>query len=85
MTTEVLAYEPQKNGRMRLVAIEYVVFREEWDASHAEPPTLLGEPFDESFGEAWHGLPDHYEIHVWLWRHNPDGMFAMWNPDVTCP
>ena len=26
-----------------------------------------------------------YTLHVWLWGHNPSGMFAHWNPEVTCP
>ena len=82
---EVLLYEPQKNGQMRLVAIEYVVTRALWDAAHpGTTPTFLGQPFFRSFGPAAHGEPDHYELHVWLWRHNPSGMFAQWNPAVTC-
>lgn len=82
---EVLVYEPMPNGRFRLVAVEYLVWRAAWDAAHPdEGPTLLGVPFVESFGSAAHGLPDHYELHVWLWRHNPSGMFAQWNPNVSC-
>jgi hypothetical protein len=82
---EVLVYEPQKNGGLRLVAVEYLVWRTPWDAAHpGRVPTFLGQPFDESFGEHAHGLPDHYELHVWLWRHNPNGMFAAWNPKVSC-
>jgi hypothetical protein len=30
-------------------------------------------------------MPIHYDLHVWLWQHNPSGLFAPWNPDVTCP
>lgn len=83
---EVLVYEPQKNGKLRLVAVEYLVWRAPWAAAHpgAAGPAFQGVPFVESFGPAAHGLPDHYELHVWLWRHNPSGMFAQWNPDVTC-
>jgi hypothetical protein len=82
---EVLVYEPQQDGTMRLVAVEYLVWRTPWDALHpGGAPTFLGQPFDESFGEHAHGLPDHYELHVWLWRHNPNGLFAAWNPKVSC-
>ena len=81
---EVLLYEPQPDGRRRLVAVEYVVYRAAWDAAHGSPPTLLGVPFDERFGVNAHGHADHYELHVWLWRHNPLGMFAPWNPKVGC-
>lgn len=27
---------------------------------------------------------EHYELHVWLWRNNPLGMFAPYNPKVSC-
>ena len=30
-------------------------------------------------------MPIHYELHVWLYRHDPAGRFAMWNPRVHCP
>ena len=23
--------------------------------------------------------------HAWIWKHNPAGMFADFNPEVTCP
>ncbi|MCY7380260.1 MAG: hypothetical protein LH467_13100 [Gemmatimonadaceae bacterium] len=83
---EVLVYEPQKNGQLRLVAVEYFIWRANWDAAHpGTTPSLLGHDFFRSFGPAAHGLPDHYELHAWLWRHNPYGMFAQWNPNVTCP
>jgi hypothetical protein len=25
-----------------------------------------------------------YELHAWVWHHNPGGMFLDWNPTVTC-
>jgi len=30
------------------------------------------------------GMPVHYDLHVWLWKHNPAGMFAEWNPGLSC-
>jgi hypothetical protein len=27
----------------------------------------------------------HYDLHVWLWKSNPAGMFSPTNPDVKCP
>ena len=30
-------------------------------------------------------MPIHYDLHVWLYRHNPAGQFAMWNPQIRCP
>lgn len=84
---EVLVYEPQKNGKLQLVAVEFLVFKTAWHAANGPiaEPTAFGTAFFKSFGPAAHGLADHYELHVWIWRHNPDGMFAQWNPKVTCP
>lgn len=83
---EVLVYEPKKNGKFKLVAVEYVIFRAPWEAAGNTGSPMFGDvPFVQSFGEQAHGLPDHYELHVWLWRHNPEGMFAQWNPRVSCP
>lgn len=81
---EVLVYEPQADGSRRLVAAEFLVFRAPWDAAHAAAPAFGSQAFDQSFGAQAHGLPDHYELHLWLWRHNPAGMFASWNSKVSC-
>ncbi len=82
---EVLVYEPLPSGRLRLVALEYVVLREPWDAAHDGPPKLFGREFTLVRAGNRYGLPDHYELHVWLWKHNPNGTFADWNPRVRCP
>lgn len=71
---ELLMYEPQPNGSLQLVGVDYVVPL----AASAEPPTLLGVPFmrNEPLG-VW-------ALHIWAWRPNPSGMFAAWNPKVSC-
>ncbi|MGH7500756.1 MAG: hypothetical protein ACREL7_03265 [Longimicrobiales bacterium] len=89
---EVLLYEPTADGGRTLVAIEYLVFEKPWtDAGNTSPPTLAGQPFyrmeDDPatpLDEA-HGFEPHYELHVWTHRDNPNGLFAEWNPNVTCP
>ncbi len=81
---EVLVYEPKSNGGFRLVAIEYVVFASAWDAENASPPQLFGRTFSLIGEPNRYGLPPFYELHVWLWEPNPSGMFADWNPNVTC-
>jgi hypothetical protein len=83
-TPEALVYEPQANGRMRLVALEYVVFQSAWDAGHSAPPSLFGQQFELVGAGNRYGLPPFYELHAWAWKHNPSGMFADWNPRVTC-
>jgi hypothetical protein len=71
---EVLVYEPTGN-RLRLVAVEYVLPQSEWNG--AEPPMLFGEHFhkNDTLG-IW-------ALHAWVWRNNPDGMHADYNPNVA--
>ena len=85
-TPELLVYEPQPSGRLRLVAVEYVVLKEAWEgAGNTEPPSLFGQEFELVPAGNRYGLPDFYELHAWIWKHNPAGMFEDWNPDVSCP
>jgi hypothetical protein len=83
---ELLIYEPQSNGAMRLVGVEFIVVAEDWAANNPNggPPSvdghlmhLIGEPNR-------YGLPAFYELHVWAWQRNPDGNFADFNKLVTC-
>ncbi|MGH2946330.1 MAG: hypothetical protein ACRDPC_08740, partial [Solirubrobacteraceae bacterium] len=83
-TPEALVYEPQRNGRLRLVAVEYVVFKDAWDAANASPPTLFGRELHLIGAGNRYGLPPFYALHAWLWKHNPSGMFSDWNPRVSC-
>ena len=73
---ELLLYEPEKNGRLRFVAVEYIVPFTAWTAS--SPPRLYEQDFhrNEAFG-LW-------VLHVWHFRENPRGMFMDWNPRVSC-
>jgi hypothetical protein len=70
---EILQYEPQTNGRLRLVGTEYIVL-----LSFDRPDPLFGQEFhaNEAAG-VW-------ALHVWNWRQNPSGMFEDWNPKVSC-
>jgi hypothetical protein len=73
---EALIYEPGENGRARLVGVELVVPYVAW--TNAQPPEFLGASFqpEDEFG-VW-------GLHVWLWRQNPEGLFAESNPRVSC-
>ena len=84
-TPELVVYEPTENGRLRLVAAEYVVFQAAWEAEHGSAPELFGQEFELVEAGNRYGLPPFYELHAWLWKHNPAGMFDDWNPKVTCP
>lgn len=81
---EVLVYEPGPNGRRRLVAVEYLVLAEAWDASNPQPPVLEGQLFHYIGAPNRLGLPALYELHVWAWKKNRRGVFADWNPNVSC-
>ncbi|HEX5960266.1 MAG TPA: hypothetical protein VFY97_03340 [Rhodanobacteraceae bacterium] len=82
---EVLVYEPGAHGQLRLVAVEYVVLADQWNASHdSVPPVLMGQSLDFTGMPNRYGLPAFYSIHVWAWKHNPMGAFSMWNPLVSC-
>jgi hypothetical protein len=73
---ELLLYEPQKNGKLRFVAVEYAVPFDLWKSPN--PPQLFGQYFhrNEDFG-LW-------ILHVWHFDDNPRGMFRDWNPRVSC-
>jgi hypothetical protein len=75
---EALVYEPQRNGDMKLVAVEYVTF----DTS--SQPSVLGQPMLFRPSGNRYGLPDFYERHAWLWQGNSRGLFDDWNPSITC-
>ena len=74
---ELLLYEPQKNGTLRFVGVEYIVPFADHPATEA-PPTLLGQEFAQvpAFG-VW-------GLHIWVGRENRSGIFSPWNPKVTC-
>ena len=82
-TPEALVYQPEPNGRLHLVAVEYIVFQAAW--TQASLPSLFGQEFETLLGPNRYGPDTFYELHAWLWKHNPSGMFEDWNPRVVCP
>jgi hypothetical protein len=81
---EALVYEPVEGNKLRLVAVEYVIFQAAWDAHHQSPPKLFGQKFALTSAPNRFGLDAFYSLHAWVWKHNPAGTFAMWNPRVSC-
>ncbi len=87
----ILIYEPQADGSLELVAVENLVFRRAWHAAgHDAPPSFHGVTYDimvddpaTAVDEA-HMFEPHYDRHVWIYRDNPNGVFAQFNPKVSC-
>jgi hypothetical protein len=73
---QAIMYEPQPNGKMELIAVEYISFK--------GPASLGGQLFAFNGAPNRYGLDPFYELHVWAWRPNPRGAFADMNPNVTC-
>jgi hypothetical protein len=73
---EAVMYEPTADGKMDLVAVEYIAFK--------GPAALDGHLFNFVTEPNRYGLDKFYELHVWAWRPNPTGAFADNNPNVSC-
>jgi hypothetical protein len=79
----VLLYE-EVGGKLRLTGAEWFV---PLATGVKERPTLWGQPFDGPMMGHPPLLPaalTHYDLHVWLYKPNPLGIFAPTNPKVTC-
>lgn len=87
----ILIYAPSKDGKLELVAVENLVFDDAWQEQGLSAwPTFQGHPYDKmaddpstELDEA-HGFEPHHDLHVWVHRDNPNGVFAQFNPKVDC-
>jgi hypothetical protein len=78
----VLIYEPV-GDKLKLVAAEWLVPT----SVVKERPVLLGQPFQGPMEGHEPLIPQmfhHYDLHAWLFKDNPLGMFVPTNPDVSC-
>jgi hypothetical protein len=94
---EILVYEERPDGSRALVALEYFApvlsSGVPWMGSASQPPPTVDNPPPVLFGRTFDGpmpghapgMPWHYDLHVWAWKHNPAGLFAQFNPKVRCP
>ena len=80
---QVLIYEPVA-GKLKLVAAEWFM-----------PVQVAGGKAPSIFGQTLYGpmyghepiMPKelkHYDLHVWLWKDNPQGVFESTNAAVKC-
>ena len=81
---QVLIYEPV-GDKLRLVAAEWFM-----------PAQVAGSTRPSVFGKELQGPMEghkplmpaevhHYDLHVWLWKPNPAGVYSPTNPAVKCP
>jgi hypothetical protein len=79
---ELLLYETNEQGVPELVAVEYIVFVDDWHAAgNTAPPRL----FNTDFHINSVLLPEpFYLLHAWVWKRNPSGLVSDWNPRVSC-
>lgn len=77
---EAMVYSKNNGGKLKLVAVEFIVPADAWAASGSSGlPEVMGRHLhlNEALGV--------YVLHAWVWQNNPAGVFEDWNPRVTCP
>jgi len=81
---EIVIYEPQADGSLKLIGADYLVLAAQWNATHSSAPELMGQLFHLFEAPNRFGLPDFYTLHVWAWKDSPTGTFVNWNTNVSC-
>ena len=71
---EILVYNKEENGRMKLVALEYAV---PIDQSPNPPAGFTG---NDDHWAVYQGVL--WTLHAWVWEYNPNGVFNPTNPNV---
>ena len=73
---EAILYAPGPGGKLRIIGVEYIVI------NVGQPvPSFGSQAFDVG------GTPvpvPHWSLHAWVWENNPSGIFAPFNPNVSC-
>lgn len=81
---QIVIYEAQPDGRLKLTGADFLVIRDAWNATHDGPPELMGQLFHLFEFPNRFNLPAFYTLHVWAWKDNPNGTFVNWHPNVSC-
>jgi hypothetical protein len=96
---EILLYVPKENGTLKLVGVEYWTIAlantgsgpAPWFGPQAPPlgfftpaPTVFGQTFDGPMEGHTPTMPWHYDLHIWVAEANPSGVFAQFNPAISC-
>ena len=84
---EILLYVESGNG-LKLLGVEYFqgIGAPDTPIPNPAPPAavILGRPLDGPMDAHEEGQPPHYDLHAWIWQGNPSGIFAPFNPSVSC-
>ncbi len=81
---QVLISEPV-GDKLRLVAAEWFMPAE---IAGGKAPSIFGQELGGPMEGHKPLMPEglhHYDLHVWLWKANPEGVFSPTNPAVKCP
>ena len=96
---EIMLYIPTGSGNLKLIGVEYFQVAlantpsgpAPWfgsdppeDGFFTPPPSVFGRTFDGPMPGHNPHMPWHYDLHVWLWKANPAGFFAPFNPALSC-
>ena len=90
--------DPNEEGGLRLVGVQYISaaladgiddgyhhwFGSEPPPNPNPPASLFGQTFSGPFTPAPGFVPWFYYLRVWLWSHNPAGLFAEVHPSLSC-
>lgn len=86
LVPDALTYAANAKGHLRLVAAEwFMVDADQNLATDSDRPSMFGKEFDGPMLGHAPGMPIHYDLHAYLWKGNPDGVLATFNPNVHCP
>lgn len=92
LTPSILVYHTAADGSLKLGAVENLVWEAAWkEAGNEGPPEFHGFQFFHridnpvtTYADEAHLFEPHYELHMWLYEENPAGVFAQFNPRVSC-
>ena len=75
----VLMYGPSAAGGLELWGAEF------FEPNIGQPTPVFGtQSFDGPMPGHEPGMPEHYDLHVWTGKHNPAGLYAPFNPSLSC-
>lgn len=80
---QVLIYEP-RGDKLELVAAEWFMPEQ---VAQGKAPSIFGQTLAGPMDGHEPIMPAtlrHYDLHVWLWKDNPRGMFTSTNASVKC-